>query len=157
MLASTSALDAADLEVLQVIATAPDSLDDRLLPALAIDVPQLRRLEGTGLLTRSRRGVGYRHELARRAVEDSIAPGVAGRLHTRVLDALEGLAGADAGRARPPRPRGRATTPAPGATPTGPPPRPPRPGRTARPSPSWSWRSPTREATRPTGPRCWSG
>ena len=95
VLASTSAVGGADLEALQVIATAPDSLDDRLLPALAIDVPQLRRLEATGLLTRSRRGVGYRHELARRSVEDSIPPGVAARLHTRVLEALEGV-GADA-------------------------------------------------------------
>jgi DNA-binding CsgD family transcriptional regulator len=91
VLASTSAVSGADLEVLQVIATAPDSLDDRLLPALAIDVPQLRRLEATGLLTRSRRGVGYRHELARRAVEDSIPPGGAARLHARVLEALEGV------------------------------------------------------------------
>lgn len=89
VLASTSAVGSADLEVLQVIATAPDSLDDRLLPALAIDVPQLRRLEATGLLVRSRRGVGYRHELARRAVEDSIPPGVAPRLHATVLEALE--------------------------------------------------------------------
>jgi DNA-binding CsgD family transcriptional regulator len=89
VLASTSAVGSADLEVLQVIATAPDSLDDRLLPALAIDVPQLRRLEATGLLTRTRRGVGYRHELARRAVEDSIPPGVAARLHATVLEALE--------------------------------------------------------------------
>lgn len=95
VLASTSAVGGADLEVLQVIATAPDSLDDRVLPRLAIDMPQLRRLEATGLLERSRRGVGYRHELARRAVEDSIAPGVAARLHARVLDALEGV-GADA-------------------------------------------------------------
>ncbi|KRF25919.1 LuxR family transcriptional regulator [Phycicoccus sp. Soil803] len=94
VLASTSAVGAADLEVLQVIATAPDSLDDRLLPALAIDVPQLRRLEATGLLRRSRRGVGYRHELARRAVEDSIPPGVTPRLHARILLALEGV-GAD--------------------------------------------------------------
>ncbi|WP_091788860.1 AAA family ATPase [Pedococcus dokdonensis] len=92
VLASTSAVDAADLEALQVIATAPDSLDDRLLPALEIDVPQLRRLEATGLLVRSRRGVGFRHELARRAVEDSIPAGVAASLHTRMLDALEELA-----------------------------------------------------------------
>jgi DNA-binding CsgD family transcriptional regulator len=94
VLASTSAVGAADLEVLQVIASAPDGLDDRLLPALAIDVPQLRRLEATGLLTRSRRGVGYRHELARRAVEDSIPAGVAPRLHARILEALETV-GAD--------------------------------------------------------------
>jgi DNA-binding CsgD family transcriptional regulator len=95
VLASTSALADSDLEALQLIATAPDTLDDRLLPALGIDVPQLRRLEGTGLLTRSRRGVGYRHELARRAVDDAVAPGVASRLHATVLDALEALTGAE--------------------------------------------------------------
>ena len=95
VLASTSWVAEQDLEVLQLIAAAPDTLDDRLLPALGIDLPQLRRLEGTGLLRRSRRGIGYRHELARRAIEGAMAPGVASRLHARVLSALEDVPGAD--------------------------------------------------------------
>ena len=95
VLASTSAVGAADLEVLQLLATAPDGVDDRLLPHLGIDVPQLRRLEATGLLTRSRRGVVYRHELARLSVEGAIPAGVAASLHTRVLDAFERLGTGD--------------------------------------------------------------
>ncbi|MGO4342537.1 ATP-binding protein [Pedococcus sp. 2YAF34] len=95
VLAGTSAVDADDLEVLQLLATAPDGVDDRLFPHLGVDVPQLRRLEGTGLLRRSRRGVVYRHELARLAVEGAIPAGVAASLHARVLEALERLGGSD--------------------------------------------------------------
>jgi len=89
VLASTSAVAADDLEVLRLIATAPDAVDDRLLPVLGIDVPRLRRLEATGLLDRSRRGVAYRHELARLAIEDAIPLAASAPLHARMLDALE--------------------------------------------------------------------
>jgi DNA-binding CsgD family transcriptional regulator len=89
VLASTNAVAEDDLEVLRLIATAPDAVDDRLLPLLDIDVPRLRRLEATGLLMRSRRGVGYRHELARLAVEDAIPLAASAPLHARMLDALE--------------------------------------------------------------------
>lgn len=95
VLASTSSVGDADLEVLQIIATAPDAVDDRLLPLLGIDLPQLRRIEGTGLLSRSRRGLAYRHELARLAVADAIPLGSAPALHARVLDALEQLGSHD--------------------------------------------------------------
>lgn len=89
VLANTSALDDGDIEVLQLFAAAPDGLDDGLLPALEIDLPTLRRLDATGLLTRTRRGVAFRHELARLAVETSIPAGGAAQLHARILDALE--------------------------------------------------------------------
>jgi DNA-binding CsgD family transcriptional regulator/tetratricopeptide (TPR) repeat protein len=89
VLASTSAVAEDDLEVLRLIATSPDAVDDRLLPVLGIDVPRLRRLEATGLLSRSRRGVGYRHELARLAVEDAVPLAATVPLHARMLDALE--------------------------------------------------------------------
>ena len=91
VLASTSDLTADDLEVMQLIATAPDGLDDRLLPALGVDLPTLRRLDATGLLDRSRRSVAFRHELARLAIEGSIPVGGAARLHERILDGLERL------------------------------------------------------------------
>ncbi len=45
--------------------------------------------EETGLLTRDRRGLVFRHELARQAVESTIPPGGGPRLHARLLDALE--------------------------------------------------------------------
>ena len=89
VLASAARVGPVDLEALQLLATAPDAVDDRLLPALGVDVPQLRRLEDTGLLVRTRRGVAFRHELARLAVEASVPPGVSRMLHHRLLVALE--------------------------------------------------------------------
>ena len=97
VLASTSVLADDDLELLQLVAAAPDAVDDRLLPRLGVDARRLRRLESTGLLARTRRGVGFRHELARLAVRSAIPFGAESALHARLLDALEGL--------------GRATTP----------------------------------------------
>ncbi|MDM7831869.1 AAA family ATPase [Cellulomonas edaphi] len=97
VLSSTAGLAPAEVDALQLIATAPDVLDNRLLPYLGLDVPLLRRLESTGLLVRSPRGVAFRHELARLAVASSIEPGVDALLHLRVLDAWEQVgAGSDA-------------------------------------------------------------
>jgi len=87
--ARTAEVTAADFEVLQLVATAPDRLDDRALPALGVDLPTLRRLDTTGLLTRGRDGLLFRHELARQAVESTIPPGGAPRLHARLVAALE--------------------------------------------------------------------
>ncbi|HET7799316.1 MAG TPA: AAA family ATPase [Humibacillus xanthopallidus] len=95
VLASTSSVQHDDLEVLQILATAPDGIDERLLPLLGVQPAQLRRIEGTGLLDRSRRGLAYRHELARLAVADAIPLGTAPALHARVLDALERLGSHD--------------------------------------------------------------
>ncbi|MCK9930513.1 AAA family ATPase [Frankia sp. Mgl5] len=89
VLARTADVTADDVEVLQMVATAPDRLDDRVLPALGVDLPTLRRLDTTGLLTRARGGLVFRHELARQAVESTIPPGGAPRLHARLLAALE--------------------------------------------------------------------
>ncbi|RYP85853.1 helix-turn-helix transcriptional regulator [Nocardioides guangzhouensis] len=89
VLARTVDVDPEDLEVLQLVATAPDRLDDRVLPALGVDLPTLRRLEATGLLDRARGGLVFRHELARQALESTIPGGGAPRLHARVLDGLE--------------------------------------------------------------------
>ncbi|WP_018503494.1 ATP-binding protein [Parafrankia discariae] len=89
VLARTADVTPDDVEVLQMVATAPDRLDDRVLPALGVDLPTLRRLDTTGLLTRARGGLVFRHELARQAVESTIPPGGAPRLHARLLAALE--------------------------------------------------------------------
>jgi len=48
------------------------------------DAACLRRLDATGLLVRSRRGIGFRHELARRAVRTSIPLGAESGLHARL-------------------------------------------------------------------------
>jgi DNA-binding CsgD family transcriptional regulator/tetratricopeptide (TPR) repeat protein len=89
VLARTAGIAPADFEVLQLAASAPDRLDDRVLPALGVDLPTLRRLHATGLLLRNRGGLVFRHELARLAVESTIPVGGLAQLHTRLLDALE--------------------------------------------------------------------
>ena len=89
VLARTAGIAAGDLEVLQLAATAPDRLADRVLPTLGVDLPTLRRLHDTGLLLRDRRGLVFRHELARLALESTIPAGGAARLHARLLEALE--------------------------------------------------------------------
>ena len=96
VLARTSGIDAEDFEVLQLAASAPDRLDDRVLPSLGVDFPTLRRLHGTGLLLRQRGGLVFRHELARLAVESTIPAGGTARLHARLLRALETLQPQDA-------------------------------------------------------------
>jgi DNA-binding CsgD family transcriptional regulator/tetratricopeptide (TPR) repeat protein len=89
VLARAADVSSEDFEVLQLVATAPDRLDDRVLPALDVDLPTLRRLDTTGLLTRTRGGLTFRHELARQAVESTIPPGGGASLHARLLAALE--------------------------------------------------------------------
>ncbi|MDR6612548.1 LuxR C-terminal-related transcriptional regulator [Leifsonia sp. 1010] len=95
VIASTFGLAAEDVEVLQLIAAAPDALDDRLLPSLGIDVPTLRRVESSGLLVRTRRGIAFRHELARLAIVDGTPEAVGRLLHERLLDAFEAVRSTD--------------------------------------------------------------
>lgn len=78
-----------DLQALQLIAVAPDRLDDRALPHLGVDLPTLRRLHETTLLTRTEGGLRFRHEIARKAIESTIPPGGGPPLHAGLLDALE--------------------------------------------------------------------
>ena len=91
VLARVADVEVGDLEVLQLIACAPDRLDDRVLPLVDVDLPALRRLDRTALLARDEHGLVFRHELARLAVESTIPPGGAIGLHLRLLDALERL------------------------------------------------------------------
>ncbi|WP_344766929.1 ATP-binding protein [Aeromicrobium panaciterrae] len=89
VLAHTADVTSHDFEVLQLVATAPDRLDDRALPLLGVDLPTLRRLDATALLNRIEDGIVFRHELARQAIESTIPPGGGPRLHALLLDALE--------------------------------------------------------------------
>lgn len=89
VLARTADVTPEDLEVLQLVASAPDRLDDRVLPALDLDVSALHRLEDTGLLTHSRGGLAYRHELARQAIESTIPAGAGPAFHLRLISAME--------------------------------------------------------------------
>ncbi|MGS0688094.1 helix-turn-helix transcriptional regulator [Nakamurella sp. GG22] len=88
VLARTSDVTPEDFEVLQLVATAPDRLDDRVLPTLGVDLPTLRRLAATGLLGRARGGLLFRHEIARQAVASTVPLGGESGLHARLLRAL---------------------------------------------------------------------
>ena len=112
VLARIADLEPDDLQTLQLIACSPDGLDDRLLPLVGVDLDELRRLDGTTLLARTDQGIAFRHELARQAVETTIPPGGAPRLHQRLLESLERWSRAT----RRPSP----TTRSPPATPRGP-------------------------------------
>jgi len=91
VLARVADVDLVDLEVLQLIACAPDRLDARLLRLVGVDLQTLRRLDETALLAHDDHGLAYRHELARLAVESTIPPGGAVTLHQRLIEALEEL------------------------------------------------------------------
>ena len=91
VLARIAEIEIDDLEILQLVACSPDRLDDRVLPLVGVDLPILRRLDETTLLARTEEGISFRHELARQAVESTIPPGGAPRLHQRLLESLEGL------------------------------------------------------------------
>lgn len=95
VLAHTTDVTDHDFEVLQLIAAAPDHLDNRVLPHLDVDLPTLRRLQDTSLLSRTADGLVFRHELARQAIESTIPPGGGPRLHARLVVALETIDPAD--------------------------------------------------------------
>jgi DNA-binding CsgD family transcriptional regulator/tetratricopeptide (TPR) repeat protein len=95
VLARTMGLDEDARDLLELLACAPQALPNRVLSALGVGMPSLRALDATGLIERGRRGVAFRHELSRRAVESSIPPGGEAALHARMLDALESVGGAD--------------------------------------------------------------
>ena len=95
VLARTSGLDDDTRDLLDLLACAPEAVPDRALPALGVGVRHLRTLDATGLVGPGRRGVAFRHELARRAVESAIPPGGAVALHARMLAALEALGTVD--------------------------------------------------------------
>jgi DNA-binding CsgD family transcriptional regulator/tetratricopeptide (TPR) repeat protein len=76
--------------VLDVISTMPGRTERWLLEQLVGEAAHaVEEAAGAGLLRATREDVSFRHELARRAWEDSLEPGVASRLHERVQHALE--------------------------------------------------------------------
>lgn len=94
VLARTIGLTPAAHDVLALLACAPESVPDVVLPALRVDLPTLRALDATGLVERTPRGLRFRHELCRLAVASVVPPGGEVTLHARVLVALE-QAGSD--------------------------------------------------------------
>jgi tetratricopeptide (TPR) repeat protein len=74
---------------LDAVAMAPPSVELWLLEALAGDaVDRLDECLTSGMLTHGPGGVAFRHELARRAVEESLPPNQRSLLHQKALNAL---------------------------------------------------------------------
>ena len=75
--------------LVDAVAIAPPSVELWLLEALAGDaVDQLDECLTSGMLTHGPSGVAFRHELARRAVEESLSPNRRLLLHQKALEAL---------------------------------------------------------------------
>ncbi|MGZ4258158.1 MAG: LuxR C-terminal-related transcriptional regulator, partial [Gaiellaceae bacterium] len=76
--------------LLEAVAVVTPQAEVWLLERLAGDsVDALETCLASGMLTSNEAGVGFRHELARRAVEESLSPARRLDLHRRALDALE--------------------------------------------------------------------
>ncbi|HEY0672901.1 MAG TPA: AAA family ATPase, partial [Longimicrobiales bacterium] len=88
VLARAARLDRAALEALDVVSVVPGRSERWLVDAL-VPGPAVDQAINAGLLIATRDHVAFRHELARRAWEDSLEPGRAADLHARVLHALE--------------------------------------------------------------------
>jgi DNA-binding CsgD family transcriptional regulator/tetratricopeptide (TPR) repeat protein len=90
VLARAARLSPAGMSLLEAISVVPQQVELWLLDALAAEVADsLDECVGSGMLTLEATGVAFRHELARLAVEDSVAPGRKLELHRAALAALE--------------------------------------------------------------------
>ena len=92
VLARTAGLDPAAWDLLHLLACAPEAIPDYLLAELGITVPPLRRLHEANLIPRSARGVAFRHDLCRIAIEGVIPPGAEAQLHRRMIGAYDAVA-----------------------------------------------------------------
>jgi DNA-binding CsgD family transcriptional regulator len=89
VLARTARLSAAARELLDVVAVVPPQAELWLLEALAGEAcERLDECLSSGMLTPGREGVAFRHELARLAVEESLAPNRRVALHRKAAAAL---------------------------------------------------------------------
>ncbi|KXW72940.1 LuxR family transcriptional regulator, partial [Mycolicibacterium phlei DSM 43071] len=89
ILARTVGLDAAAWDLLYLLACAPGALPDILLAPLNVTIPTLRTLDTAKLIRRSDRGVAFRHDLCRLAVESVIPPGAEVAVHRRMIAAYQ--------------------------------------------------------------------
>jgi DNA-binding CsgD family transcriptional regulator/tetratricopeptide (TPR) repeat protein/energy-coupling factor transporter ATP-binding protein EcfA2 len=96
VLARVATMDDSTRDILEQLAVVPSTLDrwlvDRLVPA---GVGALTQAERHGLVTVTPSRVGFRHELIRRSIADSLPAAHRIRLNQRVLDALLSRDGAD--------------------------------------------------------------
>jgi tetratricopeptide (TPR) repeat protein len=88
VLARVARLSAAARSLLEAVALVPPQAELWLLDALAEDVGCLQECLASGMLAADPSGVAFRHELARLAVEESVAPNRRVGLHRAALAAL---------------------------------------------------------------------
>ncbi len=89
VLARAARLDDAAMAVLEAVSVALPQAELWLLEALAPDADDaVERCLHSGMLTSSASSVSFRHDLARRAIEESLAPYRRIALHRRALKAL---------------------------------------------------------------------
>lgn len=90
VLARFARLDQRAQEIVRLASVVPAKIESWLVEALlGNDVAALEQCLDAGLLTASASTLGFRHELARNAVESSLSAPAARALHSRVLHALE--------------------------------------------------------------------
>ena len=89
VLGRAAALDQGAMQMLEAVALTPPRAEPWLLEALAGEqIDGLDECLASGLVTVDERGVAFRHELARLAVEDATSPTRRSSLHRRILAAL---------------------------------------------------------------------
>jgi DNA-binding CsgD family transcriptional regulator/tetratricopeptide (TPR) repeat protein len=89
VLARAARLSPAARTLLEAVAVVPAQAELPLLRAMAGDASdRLEECLTSGMLASVPGGVAFRHELARRAIEESLAPDQAAALHRAALDAL---------------------------------------------------------------------
>jgi DNA-binding CsgD family transcriptional regulator/tetratricopeptide (TPR) repeat protein len=101
VLARAARLPAAVRSLLDLVAIVPSRMEDWLLKEVAAPSPdEVAAAIHSGLLQAQDMYIGYRHELARMAMEQALPAPVASGLHARVLAALESSTEADISPAR---------------------------------------------------------
>ncbi len=88
VLARAASLSPAAESLLGAVAIAPPHVPLWLLEALTDEIDGLEEALASGMLAHGRHGVGFRHELARLAVEHSLSPTRRLALHRKALAAL---------------------------------------------------------------------
>jgi DNA-binding CsgD family transcriptional regulator/tetratricopeptide (TPR) repeat protein len=93
VLARISGLAPSARRSLELLSCTPEPVGRALLDALGVSPTTVGVLAATGLVDRHGRGVAFRHEIARSAVLDAVAPGSEQALHAAMIDALEAVGG----------------------------------------------------------------